>query len=639
MNGENTGLSLEFVLHVVLSRGGRGPSCAALVLVQLGDDGLHHVLERLLVRLELLHVAVLVLLQPLDLLVNRLLHLGLVVFLLVTDLVLKGVGVALELVASLDTLLEFLVLFSELLGVLDHLVDVLGGEPVLVVGDDDLLSVSCALVLGRHLEDAVGVNLESHLDLGHASGGGGNASQVELAQQVVVLEDLGLLGGDDGVARDQLRHHASHGFNAHRQRVHVQKHKITGVLFTGQHSSLDGSTVRHGLVRVDASRRLLAIEELLQLLDFGDAGGASDQDDLVDVLLVHVSILHHLLDRLHGRAEQILQTCNTWLETVENLLLELGPGECLGEVITLKEALDLNAHLVGRRETSLCLLHLSPQLLHSAVVLANVLALLLLVQLDEVVHDALVKVLASQVEALDLNAHLVGRRETSLCLLHLSPQLLDGAVVLANVLALLLLVQLDEVVHDALVKVFASQVGVAVDSVVDGEQRDVEGATTQVKHQHVLLALLVETVSDGGRSGLIDDSHHVETSDGAGVLGGLALSVVEVRRDGHNSVGHLDGAGILGGLALSVVEVRRDGHNSASAVSFILVSTMAEISSGAKVFTPCEGKNLTSLCTVESVQSRPMSRLTSNTVFSGLLVSWFLAASPINLSPSAVNAT
>ena len=46
-----------------------------------------------------------------------------------------------------------------------------------------------------------------------------------------------------------------------------------------------------------------------------------------------------------------------------------------------------------------------------------------------------------------------------------------------------------------------------------------------------------------------------------------------------------------------------------------------------------------SLCTVGSAHERPMRRLASNTVFSGLVVSWFLAASPIRRSPSAVKAT
>ena len=39
-------------------------------------------------------------------------------------------------------------------------------------------------------------------------------------------EGLGLLGGDDGVARDELGHDAPHRLNAHGQRAHVQQQDV-----------------------------------------------------------------------------------------------------------------------------------------------------------------------------------------------------------------------------------------------------------------------------------------------------------------------------------------------------------------------------------------------------------------------------
>jgi hypothetical protein len=70
---------------------------------------------------------------------------------------------------------------------LDHTVDVVGAEAVVVVGDGDLFAVAGALVLGRDLEDAVGVDLERDFNLGNAAGSGGDSGEVELAQLVVVL--------------------------------------------------------------------------------------------------------------------------------------------------------------------------------------------------------------------------------------------------------------------------------------------------------------------------------------------------------------------------------------------------------------------------------------------------------------------
>ena len=50
-------------------------------------------------------------------------------------------------------------------------------------------------------------------------------------------------------------------------------------------------------------------------------------------------------------------------------------------------------------------------------------------------------------------ANLVSSRECPLGLLDLPPQLLDGSVVFPQVLALLLLVQLDEMLHNSLNKI------------------------------------------------------------------------------------------------------------------------------------------------------------------------------------------
>jgi NAD-specific glutamate dehydrogenase len=102
----------------------------------------------------------------------------------------------------------------------------------------------------------------------------------------------------------------------------------------------------------------------------------------------------------------------------------------------------------------------------------------------------------------------------------------------------------DKVVDQAVIEVLAAKVGVtgrALDfeyALLDGEQRDIEGATAQIEDENVALArgLLVEAVGNGRGSWLVDDAEDVETGNQTGVLGGLALRVVEVGGHSHNGV-------------------------------------------------------------------------------------------------------
>ena len=139
-------------------------------------------------------------------------------------------------------------------------------------------------------------------------------------------------------------------------------------------------------------------------------------------------------------------------------------------------------------------------------------------------------------------------RQVDLRLLHLAEldlgllgrllEALEGHVVLAQVDAVGALELLDQPVDDLLVPVVATEVGVAVGAlhlehaVADLEDRHVEGAAAEVEHEDRLVvgALLVEAVGQGRRGGLVDDAEHLEAGDLAGLLGGGALGVVEVRR-------------------------------------------------------------------------------------------------------------
>lgn len=138
------------------------------------------------------------------------------------DLALNGVELSLKVLAGLVAGREVLVGVAVGLSVLDHVLDLVGRETANRVLDGDLGGLARGLVLGRNLKETVGVNLEGTEELGLATGHRGDARELELAEETVVLalgaltlvdgesdsglvvlnggEDTRLGGGDGGVA-------------------------------------------------------------------------------------------------------------------------------------------------------------------------------------------------------------------------------------------------------------------------------------------------------------------------------------------------------------------------------------------------------------------------------------------------------
>jgi len=75
------------------------------------------------------------------------------------------------------------------------------------------------------------------------------------------------------------------------------------------------------------------------------------------------------------------------------------------------------------------------------------------------------------------------------------------------------------VIDHAVVEIFTSQVSVASsrldfkDTILDGQDGDVEGAAAQIEDEDVgllaLALLLVKAVCDGGSGGLVDDTEDI----------------------------------------------------------------------------------------------------------------------------------
>jgi len=159
-------------------------------------------------------------------------------------------------------------------------------------------------------------------------------------------EGLGFLGGNGGVALNERSHDATSGLDTDGQWGDIQKQDLAGGLgrgVTGQDSSLDGSSVGNGLVRVDGFVGLLAVEEVGdEFLDARDTGGTTDQDDLVDRGLVDLCVSEDTLNWLHSGAEEILAK-----------LFETSTSDGCVEINTLIERVDLDGGLSGGGQSAL----------------------------------------------------------------------------------------------------------------------------------------------------------------------------------------------------------------------------------------------------------------------------------------------
>ena len=187
----------------------------------------------------------------------------------------------------------------------------------------------------------------------------GNASELKFTEETVVAalgtlalidgesdgglvvldggEDTRLVGGDGGVTGNDDTENITLHSDTEGKRGDIEEEEVLGLLrgLAGEDGGLDGSTVGNSLIGVDGLVELTATKELgHEGLDLGNTGGATNEDDVIDLVTGDLGVLQDLLDGIDGGLEE---------SGVD--LLETGTSEVGGEVLTLVEGVDLNGGL------------------------------------------------------------------------------------------------------------------------------------------------------------------------------------------------------------------------------------------------------------------------------------------------------
>jgi hypothetical protein len=273
-------------------------------------------------------------------------------------------------------------------------------------------------------------------------------------------EHLRLACRDNSVAGNELGEDTTGSLDTEGKCGDVDEDDILSAFLPREDTTLNSSTICNSLIWIDALGRLFATEEFPEkLLDLGYTSRTANEYDLVreldpdtsplskhthfiNFLLLHTRIFKDLLDRFHSLTEEI-----------EIKLLKLGAGKRLREVVSVLEGFNLKARRLLGGKGALRLFYFALQLAQCAKIGRDICAGLLLVLLDKVFDDAVIKVLTTEVGITSSSQDLK-------------------------------------------------------DTVVDREKRNVECATSEVIDDDpgFSLGLLVKTVGDSSGCGFIDDT-------------------------------------------------------------------------------------------------------------------------------------
>jgi hypothetical protein len=398
-----------------------------------------------------------------------------------------------------NSLLDLIICILVLCSFLDKSVDFLFGETTLIVGNSDFLFFARSLILSRDVQNTIGINFEGDFNLRGSSRRWWDSFESEFSELIVILghgsfsfEDrdlysglvvnLGskrfhLLGGNGSVSFDEDGHNTSNSFDTLWKRSNIDYANTINLLVFGtiENGGLNGSTVSDSFIGVNAFVEGLSIEEIRdQLLNFGNTGGTSNQNEIVDLSLGETGILKRVFDGSH-----------TLFELINAQFFELSSGHAEREVFTIGEGLTLNSGLMSSRESSLGLFALSSKTTESSVVSLDIDTTLFLEFSHAELDESVVEIFSTQMSV---------------------------SVGWLN---------------------FENTIFNWEDRDIEGTTTEIEDKN--VSFTWVFLDF-VKTVCDSGSGGLVDDSLDVELGNSSSILGGLSLGIVEISGNGDDGI-------------------------------------------------------------------------------------------------------
>lgn len=151
------------------------------------------------------------------------------------DGIFRWIEIIFQWIFSINFFFLDFILFSKVFSIFQHLFDFFFRQSSFVIGNDNFLLFVVSLICSTNLQNTIGIDFKSNIDLWNTSGSWSNSGQVEFTQHVIIFghwsltfvnwnsdscliiliggESLGFFSRDERSFRDNFCHNTSNSFN------------------------------------------------------------------------------------------------------------------------------------------------------------------------------------------------------------------------------------------------------------------------------------------------------------------------------------------------------------------------------------------------------------------------------------------